>query len=58
MSNRLAQRIFNRTKFMQIMKYSVINYWGVSWDRLKEYHDRSGKMPSLIEYKLSEKENK
>ena len=30
MSNSLAIRVFNRTKFMQVMKHSFINYWGAT----------------------------
>jgi len=36
----VAQRVFNRTKFMQVMKYSVINYWGSSWDVMERAIDK------------------
>lgn len=36
----VAQRVFNRTKFMQVMKYSVINYWGSSWDVMERSIDK------------------
>ena len=39
MSN-VAQRVFNRTKFMQVMKYSIINYWGSSWDVMERAIDK------------------